>query len=111
GIVKLRTRSAPRFAAGSGRVSFPSAGVVVENLLLVVHCDKQPSVPSDPGEGGNLQVLKKTRADFYLALHRRIWQRLPSRVRNVYLVRCYGAWLHTLVCLRANRRQYFATLF
>ena len=28
-----------------------------------------------------------------------------------YPVRCYGAWLHTLVCLRANRQQYFGTFF
>ena len=100
-----------KFPAGSGRVSCPSAGLVAGDLLIVVHCDKQPSVSSDPGEGGNLQVLGKSPADFYLGLHRRIWQRFPSRVRNVYLVRCYGAWLHTLVRLRANRRQYFATLF
>ena len=44
-------------------------------------------------------------------LNKRIWQRLPSRVRNSYPVRCYGAWLHTLVCLRASRQQYFGTLF
>ena len=58
-----------------------------------------------------MRVLGKSLADLHLGLHRRIWQRLPSRVRNAYLVRCYGAWLHTLVCLRANRRQYVGTFF
>jgi len=40
-----------------------------------------------------------------------MWERLPSRVRNLYPVRSYGAWLHTLVCLRAGREQYFGTFF
>jgi SAM-dependent methyltransferase len=58
----------------------------------------------------SLQVLGKSPADFYLRLNKRIWQRLPSRVRNSYPVRCYGAWLHTLVRLRASRQQKFGTL-
>jgi len=58
-----------------------------------------------------LQVLGKSPASFYLRLNKRIWERLPSRVRNLYPVRCYGAWLHTLVCLCARRQQYFGTFF
>jgi SAM-dependent methyltransferase len=58
-----------------------------------------------------LQVLGKSPAGFYLRLNERIWERLPSRVRNLYPVRSYGAWLHTLVCLRARRQQYFGTFF
>jgi SAM-dependent methyltransferase len=86
--------SAPRFPAGSGPVSCWSVG------------------RADPGEGGKrLQVLGKSPADFYLRLNKRVWQRLPFRVRNLYPVRCYGAWLHTLVCLRASRQQYFGTFF
>jgi SAM-dependent methyltransferase len=59
----------------------------------------------------SLQVLGKSLVGFYLWLNRRIWQRLPSRVRNLYPVRRYGAWLHALVCLRASRQQYFGTFF
>ena len=62
-------------------------------------------------KAARLQVLGKSPAGFYLRLNKRIWQRLPSRVRNLYPVRCYGAWLHTLVCLRASRQQYFGTFF
>jgi len=40
-----------------------------------------------------------------------MWERLPSGVRNLYPVRSYGEWLHTLVCLRAGREQYFGTFF
>jgi len=58
-----------------------------------------------------LQVLGKSPASFYLRLNKRIWERLPSRVRNLYPVRCYVAWLHTLVCLRAKRQQCFGTFF
>jgi len=40
-----------------------------------------------------------------------MWERLPSGVRNLYPVRSYGEWLHTLVCLHAGREQYFGTFF
>ena len=58
-----------------------------------------------------LHVLGKSPAGFYLRLNKRIWERLPSRVRNWYPVCCYGAWLHSLVCLRARRQQYLGTFF
>ena len=44
-------------------------------------------------------------------LNKRIWQRLPSRVRDLRPVRAYGRWLHALVSRRANREMYFGTLF
>jgi hypothetical protein len=59
----------------------------------------------------NFKVFGKSPVDIYLLVNRRIWECLPTRVRNLYLVSCYGAWLHTLVRLRANRRQYFGTFF
>ena len=46
-------------------------------------------------KAASLEVLGKSPAGFYLRLNKRIWQRLPSRVRNLYPVRWYGAWLHT----------------
>jgi chemotaxis protein methyltransferase CheR len=58
-----------------------------------------------------LQVLGKSPAAFYLRLNKRMWERLPSGVRNLYPVRSYGAWMHTLVCLCARRQQYFGTFF
>src|ERR1700746_1217044 len=62
-------------------------------------------------KAARLQVLGKSPAGFYLRLNKRIWERLPSRVRNLQPVRSYGAWLHTLVCLCARRQQYFGTFF
>jgi SAM-dependent methyltransferase len=62
-------------------------------------------------KAARLQVLGKSPAGFYLRLNERIWERLPSRVRNLYPVRFYGAWLHTLVCLRANRKMFLGTFF
>ena len=32
-------------------------------------------------------------------------------MRDLYPIRSYGAWLHTLVCLRARREMYFGTFF
>jgi len=58
-----------------------------------------------------LQFLGKSPVGIFLRLNKRIWDRLPSRVRNLYLVRCYGAWLHTLVRLRARREMYLGTFF
>jgi chemotaxis protein methyltransferase CheR len=59
----------------------------------------------------SLQLLGKSPASFCLRLNKRIWEHLPSRVRDLYPVRCYGAWLHTLVCLRATREMYLGTFF
>lgn len=59
----------------------------------------------------SLRILGKSPAGFYLRLNEWIWQRLPSRVRGLHLVHRYGAWLHTLVCLRARRQQLFGTFF
>jgi SAM-dependent methyltransferase len=58
-----------------------------------------------------LQVFGKSPAGFYLRLNKRIWEHLPSGVQNLYPVRSYGAWLHTLVCLCARRQQFFGTFF
>ena len=59
----------------------------------------------------SLQVFGTSAGGLYLHLNRWIWGHLPSPVRNSYPVRCYGAWLHTLVCRHAKRRQYFGTFF
>jgi SAM-dependent methyltransferase len=58
-----------------------------------------------------LRVLGKSPASLYLRVNKWIWRRLPSRVRDLYLIRSYGAWLHTVVCLHASREQYFGTFF
>jgi SAM-dependent methyltransferase len=57
------------------------------------------------------RVFGKSPANFYLRLNEWIWSRLPARACDSYLLRSYGAWLHTLVCLRARRQQYFGTFF
>jgi len=62
-------------------------------------------------KAARLQVLGRSPVGLYLRLNKPMWERLPSRVRNLYPVRSYGAWLHTLVCLRAGREQYFGTFF
>jgi chemotaxis methyl-accepting protein methylase len=62
-------------------------------------------------KAARLQVLGKSPAGFYLRLNKRLWERLPSRVRDLNSVRSYGAWLHTLVCLSARRQQFFGTFF
>jgi SAM-dependent methyltransferase len=62
-------------------------------------------------KAASLQALGRSPVGLYLRLNRWIWQRLPARVRNSYPARCYGAWLHTLACRRASRRQYFGTYF
>ena len=56
-------------------------------------------------------VFGKSPVGFYLRFSKLVWQSVPARLRNLYPVRCYGASLHTLVRLHANRRQYFGTFF
>jgi SAM-dependent methyltransferase len=62
-------------------------------------------------KAANLQAFGKFPANLYLRLNQRIWNRLPSRMHDLHLIRSYGAWLHTLVCLRARRQQYIGTFF
>src|SRR6266576_4498392 len=62
-------------------------------------------------KAARLQFFGKSPASLYLRLNKRIWERLPSRVRNLYPFRSYGTWLHNLVCLRARREMYFGTFF
>lgn len=62
-------------------------------------------------KAARLQVLGKSPASFYLRLNKRMWKRLPSRMRNLYPVRSYVAWLHTVVCLRARRQMFLGTFF
>src|SRR6266513_305077 len=62
-------------------------------------------------KAARLQFFGKSPASLYLRLNKRIWERLPSRVRNLYPIRSYGAWLHSLVCLGARRQQFFGTFF
>jgi SAM-dependent methyltransferase len=62
-------------------------------------------------KAARLQFFGKSPASLYLRLNKRVWERLPSRVRNLYPIRSYGTWLHTLVCLRARREMYLGTFF
>jgi hypothetical protein len=80
-------------------------------IPIAVSCDLQRMLQLILTKTATLEVFGKSPVGFYLRLNKRIWQSLPSRVRDLYPVRCYGAWLHTLVRLHANRRQYFGTFF
>ena len=62
-------------------------------------------------KAASVQLLGKSPAGLYLRLNKWVWERLPSHVRDLYPIRSYGAWLHTLVCLRARREMYFGTFF
>ena len=62
-------------------------------------------------KAASVQLLGRSPTDLYLRLNKWVWERLPSRVRNLYPIRSYGAWLHTLVCLRARREMYSGTFF
>jgi len=58
-----------------------------------------------------LQCLGKSPTGLYLRLKKWSWEHLPARVCSLYPIRCYGTWLHTLVCLRANRKMFLGTFF
>jgi chemotaxis protein methyltransferase CheR len=62
-------------------------------------------------KAARVKILGKSPTQLYLRLNKRIWQRLPDRWHDLRVVRSYGAWLHALVCLHANRQQYFGTFF
>jgi SAM-dependent methyltransferase len=106
-----RLGSVPRFAAESRPVSCRTVRLLFEDPLTSVIVINNQAYHSILAKAARLEVLGKSPVGFYLRLNKRIWERLPSRVRNLYPVRPYGAWLHSLVCLRAQRQQYFGTFF
>jgi len=78
-----------------------------ENFIVINNQVHHPIL----AKAARFQVLGKSPAGFYLRLNKQIWERLPSRVRNLQAFRRYGAWLHSLVCLGARRQQFFGTFF
>jgi chemotaxis methyl-accepting protein methylase len=58
-----------------------------------------------------LRLFGKHPAGFFLRLNRRIWEVVPSDMRNSYVIRAYGAWLQSLARLVETRQQYFGTFF
>jgi SAM-dependent methyltransferase len=62
-------------------------------------------------KAARLEILGKSPARFYVRLNKRIWERIPASLRDRQIIRSYGAWLHTLVCLHARREMYFGTHF
>ena len=119
------SRPHSRAPAGLARMSYRHGSVAVLNpwwrpiprsalRSVYPYGDKRydvGSVSKRLAKAANLRLLGKSPANFYLWLNKRIWQRLPSRMRDLRLIRSYGAWLHTLVCLRASRQQHFGTFF
>jgi SAM-dependent methyltransferase len=85
-----------------------SLGSLVQRNFIVIRNQMSHPILT---KAARLQVLGKSPAGFYLQLNKQIWERLPSRVRKLYLVQSYEAWLHALVCLRAKRHQSFGTFF
>ena len=61
------------------------------------------------GRGGG--ALGRSIEKALLKANRRIWKRLPTRVRDVHGAQLYGRWLHVLTCRNADREMYVGTLF
>jgi chemotaxis methyl-accepting protein methylase len=57
------------------------------------------------------RLFRKYLARPYLLANIRIWNHLPASWGSWRLVRAHGAHLHSLVQLRATRRQYLGTFF
>lgn len=58
-----------------------------------------------------LKIFGKSPANAFLRLNQRIWDHIPPSLATVPPIHSYGNFLHTLVRLQANRRQYFGTFF
>jgi chemotaxis methyl-accepting protein methylase len=56
-------------------------------------------------------VLRRGVEKVLLKVNRRIWPRLPTRVRDLHAVQAYGRWLHALTSRDADREMYVGTLF
>jgi SAM-dependent methyltransferase len=58
-----------------------------------------------------IRIFRKSPVGAYLRLNKWIWGHIPPSVRAVAPMRIYGSFLYILVCLGANRRQFFGTFF
>jgi chemotaxis methyl-accepting protein methylase len=56
-------------------------------------------------------VLRRGVERVLLKVNRRIWRRLPTRVRDLRAVQEYGRWLHALISRHADREMSVGTLF
>ena len=63
-----------------------------------------------PAVSTNMVILRKC-ATAYLRQSRRIWNKLPTRIREGRFGRAYGKHLHHLVCRYGDRRQSHSTFF
>lgn len=62
-------------------------------------------------EGRGRGALERRFERVLLSANRRIWARLPSRVRDWGGAQTYGRWLHALTLRNAAREMYVGTLF
>ena len=53
----------------------------------------------------------RTCLEVYLRQSKRIWRRLPNRLKNVSVGRAYGRHLHNLICRYSKRNQNHSTFF
>src|SRR6266542_2273119 len=67
-----------------------------ENFIVINNQVYHPIL----AKAARFQVLGKSPAGFYLRLNKQVWERLPSRVRNLHALRSYGVWLHSLLMIR-----------
>jgi SAM-dependent methyltransferase len=58
-----------------------------------------------------LRIFGKSPVGGYLRLNKLIWNYLHPSVTAISPFRTYGSFLHTLVCLNSDRRQFFGTFF
>ena len=72
---------------------------------------RRPLTDTFSSDGANGRDSNQRMERAFLGLNERIWRRLPSAMRDVRPVRAYGAWLHDVVCRRAEREMYVGTLF
>lgn len=57
------------------------------------------------------RVLRKLLGRPFLLVNEWVWNRLPSSITTTRPIRLYGAFLHSLVQQRSERRQYHGTFF
>ena len=93
--------SGPRRPAASPR---RSNGCDITNIVSQTR--REPS-----GSAAGAATLRRGVEKAHLRVNRRIWRRLPTRVRELHAVQGYGHWLHVLISRNADREMYVGTLF
>lgn len=101
----------PRWFMGNDKHTKWNADAVQGDFPLAADRRPRRSFGESLVKIAELLTGRRSSINLYIRLNRRLWKRLPFKLRNTWPLRWYGTILHGVVCRRANRIQFTGTFF